>query len=566
MSDQTSDLLLKRIHAMAFREANPRANPGYEGAGVRANSCRKSLLLLALFFAGHQTGIAQDQSESIADAKNATGWDLNQSAAAGENQSAVAREKERDTAISESTQAETAAPPTLDIQAASERQKLQAQQAPNENQDVGAEFNPESTESNAELDPELAASNENVQATRGIPTRPVIDLSPELRDALERQFQQVRKLLETEEAFSEALGEVYLSYGTLLKQAGRLDEARKMLVNALHIAKVNNGVNSIEQRPVLRALFEMNLALKNTEELEGNLRRIIWLEKKIPEQADDYSFDMVVRLGNHFLDLYLENPVVTDYNLSNLSKATLYFRLAVNRYGDRPLAELFMPYGELAYSHFLKSRIQAEVDRSRSQETTRQRSFLELDQRAKSSTSLGGSFSTSERYLREYLAKAEKENEQEHRVQALLNLGDLNILFGRRVSAIRYYEQAWDASDALPLGHPLIASFEQPQLLPAFRFANKRPDTRASAETFGSNDEFQLVPLTFDIDTDGNVKSIQREASDGTKGWSLSRAKRIARQMKFRPIIDSGKLVRSFGHQQDIKIKVRGGNSSKNTG
>ena len=397
-----------------------------------------------------------------------------------------------------------------------------------------------------------------------VPSSPIVDLTPELRDALERQFMQIRKLLETEDAFSESLGEVYLSYGILLRQVGRLDESRKMLVNALHIAKVNNGVNSIEQRPALKALFELNFARQNVEELEDNIRRIIWLEKKVPELDDDFSFDMIVRTGNFFLSAYLENPRTTEFNLANLRRATQYLRLAVNKYGDRPLSVLSMPYGELAYANFLKGKVEFEVNTSASAHRilddlnrfpeARDGRRTNNDWR-RSNSVLGGTFDVSERYLKAYFRKAIKERDIEHTVLSLLSLGDISILFGQRLGAQAYYEKAWDASQDLPASHPIIASFDEPQLLPAFNFS----------ETYLKNQErlrvlhdaiIESIPLIFDVDTDGNVKRLQKDAVDGTTGSHLTRAKRLARRMKFRPIIENGKLIKSIEHRQDVEIRV----------
>ena len=417
---------------------------------------------------------------------------------------------------------------------------------------------------------DLEASNSNpdsIATATGIesaPSSPVIDLSPELRDAMERQFKQIRKLLETEDAFSESLGEVYLSYGNLLRQAGRLDESRDMLVNALHITKVNNGVNSIEQRPVLKALYELNFVRQNIEELEDNLGRIIWLEKKVPELNDDFSFDMIVRTGNHFLSAYLENPRSTDFNLVNLRRATQYFRLAVNKYGDRPLSVLFMPYGELAYANFLKGKLELEVNTSASAQRVlddlnrfpEARDGRRVKDWRRSNGVLGGTFNASERYLKDYFRKAVKERDIEHAVYSLLNLGDLNILFGQRLGAKEYYEKAWDASQDLPPSHPIVASFDQPQLLPAFNFSDtylKNKERRRILD--GAT--IESVPLIFDVDTDGSVKRLQKDAVDGTTGSHLTRAKRFARRMKFRPIIENGKLVKSVEHRQDVEIKVR---------
>ncbi|MFT5655463.1 MAG: hypothetical protein ACI9XU_001182, partial [Arenicella sp.] len=74
-------------------------------------------------------------------------------------------------------------------------------------------------------------------------------VAQQLTQDLEQQLQQLQQSLQTEDAFSSKLGENYLGYGKLLRKAGRVDESISALTNAFHIAKVNNGIYSIEQRP-----------------------------------------------------------------------------------------------------------------------------------------------------------------------------------------------------------------------------------------------------------------------------------------------------------------------------
>ncbi len=382
-----------------------------------------------------------------------------------------------------------------------------------------------------------------------INVRPVAVLSPELRDSLERQFQEIQTLKETEDAFSEQLGESYLAYGRTLMQAGRIDESRKMLVNALHIAKINNGVTSIEQRPILRELFEMNFALGNTEETEEHLNRIIWLEKKVPNKDDIYSFDLVVRLGSYYLDLYLNNPIVSEQSLNYLNSSTRYLGYAVNRYGDKPLSQILLPYGELALAHHFKSRIQHEVDRSFYQDT-RQRSYTDLNRSASRQGLRLSSFSRSERYLKDYLRKAKNERDLINTIQALLGLGDLNLLADKTNTASKYYDLAWSGAQNLPVTHPLVESFNAPVKLPSFNFAVvRRPIAPVR--------EFETIPLSIDVDDDGKVRKVAREALIDTSVSNTNRARRIAKRVRFRPVIENGKLTAVNEYRYEVQVSVR---------
>jgi len=380
-----------------------------------------------------------------------------------------------------------------------------------------------------------------------INVRPVVSLTPELRKSLELQFQEIQTLKETEDAYSEQLGESYLSYGRGLMQAGRIDESRKMLVNAQHIAKINNGVNSIEQRPILRELFEMNLALGNVEETEDHLGRIIWLEKKDPSNRDLYSFDMVARLGNHYLDLYLDNQNLSELSLSYLNSSIRWLSYAINRYGDRPLSEVLLPYGELALAYHMRGRISNEAGRSFPQ-TQNQRQFR--DQVSSVSFFSGNSFARSENYLKHYLRKSKEERDLINTVRALLALGDLNILSDRVNSASRYYGLAWTGAQNLPVTHPLAESFNAPVKLPSFNFSVVRQPRE-------SDREVELVPLSINVDDDGRVRKVGRESLSEASVSSTNRARRIVKRSRFRPIIENGKLISVKDYHYNVEVTSR---------
>jgi tetratricopeptide (TPR) repeat protein len=378
---------------------------------------------------------------------------------------------------------------------------------------------------------------------------PVVTLTPELRESLKQQFQQIQTLKETEDAFSQRLGESYLTYGRSLTQAGRTEESRKMLVNALHITKINNGVTSIEQRPILRQLFEMNLALGNTQEMSELISRIIWLEEKNPQLKDVYSFDMVVRLGNHYLDLFFNNPVVSELSLDHLNKATRYLGYAVNRYGDRPLSEILLPYGELALAHFHQSRIQNDVDRSFTQ-GNRQPSYNEINRLQGKQHARLNTFSRSEGYLKSYLRKAKNERDLVNTIQALLGLGDLNLLTGRNTDAKKYFDLAWSGAQNLPLTHPIVESFNSPVKLPSFNFSVVRKPPIQDRET-------ELIALSINIDDDGQVRKVASDALVATDKWSTTRARRLVKRYKFRPIIENGKLIPIEDYRYEVRIVSR---------
>lgn len=394
--------------------------------------------------------------------------------------------------------------------------------------------------------PQPSANNDSVIE----PVRPLVNLDGQLRDDLESQFNLMRARLETEEAFSEALGEDYLNYGLLLKRAGRLDEATEMFTNALHISKINNGVYSTEQRPILRALFDTSYLLGETDLVEGYLNRILWIESKHSGLDDDYSYDLLVKMGNHYVDLFLYKPIGGELGLLYLNSANKYFGYAIKRYDQFPLTTRMLPYGELALVNLLKSKIEVQVQKQpAAPDRSRQQGSAYFEQ-LRTETYFEESFSRGELYLKKFLKKAKSEDNQELVVQALLNIGDINMLFLRKPSAIHHYQLAWQEAQLLADDHPLVKSFDSPVELPAFKYAYTRHIVKR-------RDKSVYVPMILNVSKVGKVGKVQPAQVGGDKDELYSKARRVARRLTFRPAIEQGKLIDTQNHQHDVRILVK---------
>lgn len=370
----------------------------------------------------------------------------------------------------------------------------------------------------------------------------------QLSASLEQQFKALRKSLETEDAFSLQLAENYFGYGKLLKQSGELEAAADAFVDALHIQKINHGLYASEQRPVLKELFETHYALGNIEEFEDYLERILWVETHNPEIIDDFSFQILVSVGNQYLDDFLTNPTAGSRNVENLLRAKNHLRAAIKRHDNKPLSVLFLPYGELALIGFLESRIYSDVDKTSSTVNPRIKSMRNLDGRELALFSyLDDSFPRGEAYLRGYLKKASEENNADHVVGALTALGDYHQLFKKTNSAIQLYKLAWDAAKALPEDSARITALKTPTALPAFEYAQNRVPIIPKRPSV-------LVPVKLTVDGRGKVVKVAEFAPDSEYAKHSSRARRAARHLIFRPTLEDGET--SPDRQIDYKIRI----------
>ena len=378
-------------------------------------------------------------------------------------------------------------------------------------------------------------------------------LSRELQANLNAQFEKIQTLIKTENSYSARLGEEYLNYGLLLKQAGEIDEARENIVDALHISKVNDGVYGIEQRPILRELFEINLLLAKSEELEENLAKINWLENKHPKEIGTYSFDLVLKLGHHFLDRYSIQSIRSEASLAFLDTAAKYFSFAIRKYGANSMDTLLMPYGELSEVHYYRSRLIEKVRNQRDYGTARggrRTSFERLNQ-TQSPKFFDDTFSKTEFYSKLHLTKARDEKNQTEIVNALLAIADSNLLFKRKKTAAEYYQLAWNEAQKLPVDDPIRLSFNKPVKLPAFKHSFENEEARRQGATYA------VLPVIVNVDANGKVILVEKNVAGAVSERVASRARRIIRNTKFRPVIADGKMLASDQHKEMLRVLVK---------
>ena len=402
------------------------------------------------------------------------------------------------------------------------------------------------------VDNELIEDDVTIGDELGILDTPVsqAELSAQLRANLEAQFQQIQSLIKTEDAYSEKLGEEYLNYGLLLQRAGRVDEAREMIVDSLHIAKVNEGVYSIEQRPMLRALFETNLILGNSEELVDNFEKIVWLENKSPSEIGTYSFDLALKLGHHFLDRYKIQSIKSNTSLEFLDTSAKYFSYAVRQYGKESINELLMPYGELSEVHFYRSKLVQRINSKRDFSFGRRDSAFDRIGPGRSKDFVENTFSKTEFYAKLHFTKAKAEKNQQQLVSALLALGDANLLFKRKKTAASYYKIAWEESLKLTPDDPVRLSLAEPVMLPAFNYALEKEEPKRQGAAYAH------LPVIVNIDAEGKVTSIEDSVVGASSDKVASRARRAVKFSKFRPVIQNGELIPSSQHQETIRVLV----------
>jgi hypothetical protein len=131
--------------------------------------------------------------------------------------------------------------------------------------------------------------------------------------------------------------------------------------------------------------------------------------------------------------------------------------------------------------------------------------------------------------------------------EAITNLGDWFLLFGRRDAAEEQYLAAWQFLDDRENGAELQERlFGQIVALPTFlrSVANLQPETETAFESTGLYSDF--ADLVFDVSSSGVVRNIQfLTVETEENALQLSILRRSVRTSKYRPIMREGQLVGS---------------------
>lgn len=419
--------------------------------------------------------------------------------------------------------------------------------------------NIETTQAETELAVKEKAEAEKQQAEKikKEEQQKAIVISKRLHRDLQRQYNQLQKVLETEDAFSMSLAESYFGYAGLLREAQRFDEAIDAYTTALHIEKVNHGIYSLRQRTALRSLFDMHLELGDIEQAEHQLQRILWIEDHNPDLIDKMTFDSILKLGNYYVDLFDQSKRKSERVMGYLRSASNLFVVAEEKFGKQPIAELLMPYGEIALVNYYLGKVaenaQKESNLFRSS-FSRGGSYYGSNESAELNHFMAQSFRRAEAYLQVYIAKAYDEKQLDQLVYAIINFADLQLLFRKRQAAGKYYQIAWEQAQKLSPDHPIRTSFSKPVRLPAFNYAIKQ-------KRAGSDDEeptFTEIEVQFDVNKLGLAKNIAvkniEEGLNTEQKKQHKRAMRTIRQSVFRPAIVEGKPVVTEQLSQNVKV------------
>ena len=350
-------------------------------------------------------------------------------------------------------------------------------------------------------------------------------------------------------AWDGGLVEELASLGRLQQQQGNHIGAIQTLDRAIHVNRINSGLYTLEQIPVVEQLIQSHMALGDWEEADIYNNYLYHVQQKAYGFDDPRLIPVLERLATWNIQAFkIGHGSLLGIKLQ---QSQIMFNAAARmvdvHFGKAD--ERFINYQRnIASSAYLAAKnpdLMSQIDKS--EYRTRQQVFAKQMNEQRQVQPSG--FRTGERALLEVVMFYQEQGYGTYVLaEAITHLADWYLIFGRRQSALKSYKLAWDMLQGLEDSEELTQQlFGSVTPLPAFGSSIEVPDAFYRTEDGSQALRFDYADLTFDVTENGlarNVESISEETEDNQA--QLGKLRNSTRSTHFRPLVIDGEPQRSF--------------------
>lgn len=360
-----------------------------------------------------------------------------------------------------------------------------------------------------------------------------------------RHAEVIRELESREGAYGAALPESLLSLGLLLQNRGRHEDALALFKRGVHLVRINQGLDSAAQIPLLRGQIQSHIA-------SG--------EYELADERQEYLYRVQThnfKTGAELTAAYLQHArwqleafvlqVDNDGHVRLMNTAQYYSRArdeVTARKGETS-ADLYEPLigllrtqyliqGHVIDSSALSSSSSPNLSRERYQYA---RYRLTADDVARD---------TIERLGR---LKRGTMNPRVRELAADIMLADWLLWTGERQEAMERYRASMQELSALPAAQSLVATLQlEPKPLPDLGELHGLPETVDE----GGED---VVALSFDVTDAGRVVNLERLDENDALDGKANRVMRLLRRTPFRPRFEGTEPVQTENLVRNFRIE-----------
>lgn len=365
--------------------------------------------------------------------------------------------------------------------------------------------------------------------------------------SIERYEQLISELEGSGGVYLPELSEILLDLGKTYQVLGHHTEAVATFKRSLHISRVNNGLYTLDQLPILELIIKSNTALSDWEELDRNYHYLYWVNRRAYGDKDPRLLPVIDRVGRWHLNAYqLESD---EFPFKHLLSADDLFSDAIEiiqanhgQFDSRLISPL---YGKALTNYHIAAHASSADEFDEIRTSSRMASRLQRlyeEQDARQQLINDGYRAGKKAMLRVVdIFNNNPDLPADSHAMAIMHLGDWYQLFNRRNTAAGSYEQAYAMfkNDGME-SEEINKLFDRPRSLPALSLPleyKKEPKENSD-----------YVVAKFDVTKTGRAINIEIIESYPPDSQMLRRrAKRTIKGTRFRPRFENGQPVETSG-------------------
>ncbi len=159
-------------------------------------------------------------------------------------------------------------------------------------------------------------SGDDMADPASVADTPASEIDPQIEQTIKLYASKVQRLESESGAYNNDLVEQLIGLGLAYSDAEKHAEALKVYQRALHINRVNHGLHSLEQIPILERVIEANTALNDYNQLNNNYSYMLWVYKRNFPENDLRMLPVLDRIAEWHLDAF--NKTLVPESLGHL--------------------------------------------------------------------------------------------------------------------------------------------------------------------------------------------------------------------------------------------------------
>jgi len=401
---------------------------------------------------------------------------------------------------------------------------------------------------------------------------PQSTLVSELETALDKSIDDYRSAIAQREAeygpFDAELSEMSYSLGKTLQHRHRFYEAMEAYHRAMYLKRVNNGVYSLSQEPMLRGIIASQSALGNSEAASESYQQLLWLYSKTYGDRDPHLIAIMDEVSRWHLRAYRASGRRDDVQHLHLARglSTYAQEIAAEHYGELDLKQVALLQNTALANYYLDVHQQnypgvaGFEDTNAMFERVPNMKWVPQELFWRRNFYQGG-----RRDCQKMIRILEKNPDATtaDKARGYVAMGDWLLLFNHPDSAIKSYRQAYALLEAEASAQSLIEDlFGAPKMLPQplvspVSLAVASPEETQPATAASTSEPLALalspptkpkdhVMVAVDVSAEGKPGNIDVVSAFPEKTEQMEkRARRTLAESRFRPRFENGAPVKT---------------------